>query len=201
MANKIDQEVDAIRTLLTALEPLDPRATVSVLDYVIRRLGIDIKTGAGHGEPEDDTHPPPPPGEPPPPESEQKGEIHIRDLKEEKQPRSANEMAALVAYYVSHSAPKGERKKTVTTKDIETYFKISDFRLPTKPQFTLPNAKAAGYLDAVGSGEYKLNPVGYNLVVHSLPKTEKKPSPRRRTKAARRRVKKSAKKKVTKKKS
>ena len=35
---------------------------------------------------------------------------------------------------------------------------------------TLPNAKSAGYFDAVGNGEYKLNAVGHNLVVHSMPR-------------------------------
>ena len=70
-------------------------------------------------------------------------------------------------------APKTERKDRITTKDIETYFKIAEFPL-TKTQFTLPNAKAAGYLDAVGNGEYKLNAVGHNLVVHSMPRRRRR---------------------------
>jgi hypothetical protein len=28
--------------------------------------------------------------------------------------------------------------------------------------------KNAGYLDSAGTGQYKLNPVGYNLVVHRM---------------------------------
>jgi hypothetical protein len=42
--------------------------------------------------------------------------------------------------------------------------------LPEQIRVTLPNAKAAGYFDAAGEGEYKLNAVGHNLVVHSMPR-------------------------------
>jgi hypothetical protein len=85
-------------------------------------------------------------------------------------------MAVLVAYYVSHLAAQKDRKNAISTKDIETWFKIAGYKLPTAPAFTLPNAKNAGYLDSVGHGEYKLNPVGYNLVVHSLPRDKKSSS-------------------------
>lgn len=47
-------------------------------------------------------------------------------------------------------------------------------RLAGRPQverwgMTLTNAKNAGYLNAVGPGEFKLSPVGENLVAISLP--------------------------------
>jgi hypothetical protein len=167
----IDKEVGAIKAVLTALEPLRPEVRVSVIEYVVRRLQIPLE-GGPHAElstqqapllstatrseeatPARDTTP-----------------IHIRDLKEEKDPRSATEMAALVAYYLESLAPSKERKDRVTTKDITTYFKIANYPLPTKIRFTLPNTKASGYLDAVGNGAYKLNAVGHNLVVHSLPR-------------------------------
>jgi hypothetical protein len=111
-------------------------------------------------------------------------------LVEEKQPRSAIEMAVLVAYYLSHKSPIAERKQTISADDLTTYFKIAGFKLPNAPQYTLPNAKNAGYLDSVGGGEYKLNPVGYNLIVHSLPKdakttTRKRPVKKKAAKAKR----------------
>lgn len=171
MLSSIDQEIGAIKTLLTILEPLDPKVRESVLDYVLRRLDINLRV-ASMTPPEGETQLLPP-GEAPATSEEAKEAGHIKDLVNEKKPRSAIEMATLVAYYLSHKAPKKERKQTITTKDIETYFKIAEFRLPTKPKFTLPNTKGAGYLDAIGTGEYKLNPVGYNLVVHSMPKSKK----------------------------
>jgi len=99
------------------------------------------------------------------------GPMDIRRLKEKKQPGSANEMAALVAYYLAEVAGGTERKPAVEISDVEKYFKQANFRLPKHPKMALVNAKNAGYFDATGGGKYKLNPVGYNLVVHSLPRT------------------------------
>ena len=171
MPEIIDNEIQAIGTVLKALEPLEPKARLSVLDYVIRRLDIQVFTQSVARVTEPSTEIPP--GEFPSLTEQPTQKVHIKDLVQEKQPRSSIEMATLVAYYLSHGVPTGERKQTISTKDLETYFKIAGFKLPTKPQFTLPNTKAAGYLDAVGNGEYKLNPVGYNLVVHSMPKSKK----------------------------
>lgn len=192
MAEHIDKEIEAIKVVLHALEPLPTEVRASVLRYVLQRLQIVIApstetataatsapiagltSGAIAATGEQQTTP-----------------THIKTLKEQKQPKSANEMATLVAYYLANAAPKADRKDRITAKDIETYFKIAEFPL-TKTQFTLPNAKAAGYLDAVGDGEYKLNAVGHNLVVHSMPRESgTKAAPRRRpakkTKAAKKR--------------
>ena len=79
-------------------------------------------------------------------------------------------MAALVAYYLSELAPEAEQKEEITAADLEKYFKQAAFKLPRSMQQTLPNAAAAGYFDGAGSGRYRLNPVGYNLVVHGLPR-------------------------------
>lgn len=171
MAEHIDKEIEAIKAVLQALEPLSGDVRTNVLRYVVQRLQIVLESAAPASASSaltsilDTTRSAAATG----------GErpalpSHIKDLREQKKPRSANEMAALVAYYLANVAPKADRKDKITTKDIETYFKIAEFPLPAKTQFTLPNAKAAGYLDAVGNGEYKLNAVGYNLVVHSMPR-------------------------------
>ncbi len=99
------------------------------------------------------------------------GPVHIRQFKEEKAPRSANEMAAVVAYYLANIAQPSDRKETINQKDVETYFKIAGFPLPRHVRQTLPNARNAGYFDFVGDGEYRLNAVGHNLVAHSLPRS------------------------------
>lgn len=166
MTEQVDQEIQAISAVLSALTPLSPKARESVLEYVTKRLEISPTTLPAQPitPPATSAHGPAPSDAPLPQVA------HIEQLREEKKPRSANEMAALVAYYVSHLAPPGERKETVNTKDIERYFKIAKFRLPKTIRVTLQNAKNAGYLDAAGEGEYKLNPVGYNLVVHSMPR-------------------------------
>ena len=167
MSIDVEKEIEAIGVLLKALEPLESKARQSVLDYVIRRLDIPLPSTQGGALPPKTSLPP---GEPPLTPREPTDQVHIKDLVSDKKPRSAIEMATLIAYYLSHKAPQKDRTQTVNTKNIETYFKIGGFKLPTKPQFTLANAKKAGYLDSVGDGNFKLNPVGYNLVVHSMPK-------------------------------
>ncbi len=166
MTDPIDQEVEAIREVLAALTPLSEKARVSVLEYVTKRLAIDpgyTRHVAVNPPPEL----PPVDGAVSAPGSVP---VHIKTLKEQKKPRSANEMAALVAYYLATLSPADKAKKTVNQKDIETYFKIAEFPLPNQVRVTLANAKGAGYFDAAGSGEYRLNAVGHNLVVHSMPR-------------------------------
>jgi hypothetical protein len=97
----------------------------------------------------------------------------IRTFKEQKQPASAAEMACVVAYYLGTLAPTAERKQEVSSNDLEKYFKQAGYRLPKRMVQVLVNARASGYFDSAGHGKYKLNPVGHNLVVHSLPKTKK----------------------------
>ena len=171
MPEHIDKEIEAIKAVLHALEPLSGDVRSSVLRYVLQRLQIDLPpatqalpSGTSTMIVDATASAVEAAGDP------QTAPIHIKNLKLQKKPRSAIEMAALVAYYLANVAPKADRKDRIKAKEIETYFKIAEFPLPEKTQFTLPNAKAAGYLDAVGNGEYKLNAVGYNLIVHSMPR-------------------------------
>lgn len=94
----------------------------------------------------------------------------IKSFKEQKKPSSANEMAALIAFYLSEMAQ--DRKAEVEVDDMVKYFKEAEFPLPKVPQVLLQNAKNAGYFDLVGGGKYKLNPIGYNLVAHNLPRSQ-----------------------------
>ncbi len=102
---------------------------------------------------------------------------NIRSLREEKQPRSASEMAALVAYYLSELAPIADRKIDIDQEDVKKYFKQAGYPLPAVPAMTLPHAAAAGYFENPTRGVYRLNPVGHNLVVHQLPKSGGSTSP------------------------
>jgi len=169
----IDQEIEAIRTISSVLQSLDDLGKQRVIDYVVKRFGIMA------GQAMQSVQPPSilKSAQDLLAETSLSEITHIRHLKELKKPKTAIEMAALVAYYLSDLAPQNERKSTVTTKDMETYFKIASYRLPTALQQLLGNAKNAGYFDLVGAGEYKLNAVGYNLVVHNLPRGESSKGP------------------------
>lgn len=94
----------------------------------------------------------------------------IRTFKDQKQPANANEMASVLAYFLQHLAPSTERKTEISAADIDKYFVQANFPLPKRSDQLLVNAKAAGYFDSAGRGAYKLNPVGHNLVAHTLPR-------------------------------
>ncbi len=183
----IADELAAIKAVADALQPLDEAAQRHVIAYVSDALGITGTAPAIHN---------PMPGHDPVAETvvveggaEAATDVgirptDIRSLKEQKQPRSANEMAALVAYYVSELLPSDERRTVVTSNDIEKYFKQASYRLPSRVAQTLPDAARAGYFDVVGRGQYKLNPVGYNLVAHAMPSTAGEGKAARQTRKA-----------------
>jgi hypothetical protein len=181
-----DQELAAIQAILTALNTLDREARGRVFEYVFSRFGISAPvstntsltplTGSLGLE-----------GSAPLVATSRPGPTDIRSLRDEKQPRNAVEMAALVGYYLSELAPATEKRSVIGADDIVRYFKQARFPLPGgKPHNTLRNAKTAGYLEQQERGNYRLTPVGYNLVAHILgasPKKAGRPIPQRKKKA------------------
>jgi|SRR5690348_3722059 len=166
---KVDPELQAIATLLTALEPLGDEARANVLLYVFKRLSIGLPASGNttlatmEGAATHHTSA----------EMEAVGVIDIRSFREEKQPKTASEMVAIAAYYLAHLAPPDERRDYIVADDIRKYFLQAVFPLPSAPpHMTLVNAKNAGYLDARERGQYRLNPVGYNLVTNKLPRPQ-----------------------------
>jgi hypothetical protein len=178
--NAADRELSAIGSILEALDGLDGESIQRVLDYVFGRLSIE---GPRHVK----SITSPVAAQVIAAESGAIRRHSIRDLREEKQPESSNQMAALVAYYLSELADVPERKEQINTADLEKYFKQAGFRLPKSPAQTLPNAAAAGYFDPTGNGLYRLNAVGYNLVAHGLPRARSAPSKRMPRKAKKKR--------------
>jgi hypothetical protein len=145
----------AIDELIQALEPLDDASRVTAIQAACGHLKIALAAGARAPGPS--LHAPAP--------------ISETTLREEKQPSTASEMAALVAYYLAELASQSERAPHVTAEDVLKYFKQAGFPLPKARAMLLPNAKNAGYFDSLGDGKYRLNPVGYNLVAHNLPRS------------------------------
>lgn len=166
----------AIDQITGALEGLDPDARRTAVEAACAHLKVTLaqilpETAAGqqprqgNDEMRDagraasrvaDAAPAPPPSD-------------IRTLKADKKPGSAREMACVVAFYLQELAPQNERKESVSSADLEKYFKHANFKLPERMTQVLPDAKSAGYFDSPARGAYKLNAVGYNLVAHKLP--------------------------------
>lgn len=162
-----DQELAAMASILNALERLDGESIQRVLDYVLGRLSISQQRiqKSGSNIPVGNV------GTVSVVEPIRARRPSIRDLRDEKQPESSNQMAALVAYYLSEMAEGDDYKDSVNAADLDKYFKQAGFKLPKSMQSTLPNATAAGYFDSLGNGHYRLNAVGYNLIAHALPRS------------------------------
>lgn len=162
----------AIDRMIEALEPLESQARQTAINAACSHLGIQVgeiestpKSGTVLSTENPVINP----------VGTVIKQMDIRTLKEQKNPKSAKQMACLVAYYLQELAPQSEQKNTVTAADLTKYFKQAGFKLPKIISQLLPDSRAAGYFDsAPGKGEYALNAVGYNLVAHSLSQTATK---------------------------
>jgi hypothetical protein len=88
MAGK-DKELEAISSIIDLLKPLNSVARSRVLEYVLKRLEMEAVGASAAPEPMSKS------------QATVSPIADIRALTAEKQPRSVNEMVALVAYYVS----------------------------------------------------------------------------------------------------
>ena len=104
----------------------------------------------------------------PPEERRTSPATDARSFFESKGPRSQNEAVVVAAYYLAELAPEPERSATIDAQKVQNVLRQAKFKLPKSLKSVLANTQTAGYLDRVGVGEYRLNPVGWNLVVHSL---------------------------------
>src|SRR4051812_25698829 len=106
-----DLEINALQALIQALEPLYEDARQRVVDYTMRRLGMrPLRSVTNTAEIPYESGLPVTPGSDrvSPPAGQV---IDIRSLRDAKEPKTAIEMATLVAYYLAESAPEGERKQ------------------------------------------------------------------------------------------
>jgi hypothetical protein len=165
---------EAVDLLLKTLKAFDEKQQRTLLTTVSALMDLKIEAPRevrlGHGDRTAGAGTPPP-SLPPPGGGDRRHEhvTDVRALKEEKNPKSATQMAAVVAYYLKELAPDGERRDTVRTPDLEKYFKEAKYELPKKLEQVLVDSRRAGYFEVVTRGEYKLTRVGYNLVAHRLP--------------------------------
>jgi len=170
MAKKEEKTLGtAIDEIVRALEGLEPNARTTAVKAACSHLGISIgmaQTGSFAQSTSDGSTLTPA-------RKDHDTQVNdIRTFKDEKNPNGSREMACVIAYYLQYLAPANERKETIMVADVEKYFKQAKFRLPKRIQQTLVDAKSAGYFDLAERGSYKLNPVGYNLVAHTLPRSK-----------------------------
>lgn len=168
-----DDGVSAITTIIAALKPLDEKTRQNVLSFVLAQLNLTPPRSSQTFFDSDSAEPTNISVPIRSRSAEFFGQQDIRSLAEEKSPRTVNEKVALVAFYLKNLAPADERKDQISAEDINTYFPQADFELPQAPGMALTHAKNAGYFQALGNGQFRLNPVGHNLITHKLPLGEK----------------------------
>ncbi len=93
----------------------------------------------------------------------------IKSFTAAKAPRSDQQFAAVVAYFYQFEAPPGQRKDVINADTMKEAARQAGRAQVKQWIMTLNNAKNAGYLDPAGSGKFKLNAVGENLVAITLP--------------------------------
>lgn len=167
-------DLDAVRTIVGALEGFDAKDKQRILRWAQEKLGL-----AQPAPPSSSSTAPsaPPPAIPPAPFPGQGSDI--KSFVEKKSPSSDTQFAATVAYYYRFEAPVQLRKESITSEDLqEACRQVGRDRLP-RPAQTLVNAHAQGLLDRGERGAYSINTVGENLVAMALPSEGKVRAPAR----------------------
>lgn len=163
---KPPDDFEAVRRVIEALEPFDPKERERIIRWAAEKLGMVA----------------------PPPASSGAAPLNLasrpgvpllavpKDIKSfvvQKNPRSDNQMAAVVAYFHHFEAPPGERKESIGKEDLIDACRKSDRKRPKRPEQVLVNTYHAGLLDKAGTaGQYRLNSVGENLVAMVLPEQQ-----------------------------
>src|SRR5580765_4439347 len=102
MDDKIEKEIDAIKSIMMTLQGLEEDVRKNVLDYVLKRLNLNI-----HSATPSQQYPLATEGLPlASGQSTNSGvdSMHIKQFKELKQPKTAIEMAVIVAFYLQYLA-------------------------------------------------------------------------------------------------
>lgn len=98
-----------------------------------------------------------------------RGKIDIKTFYNSKKPKSENQVAVVLAYYLRFEAPKDENKEAVTATILDEASRQARGGVFKNALVTLTNSASQGYFDRAGRGEFKLNSVGENLVAMALP--------------------------------
>ncbi len=173
-------EINAFENIVNHLQALDGETRERVLAYTAVALKIDPSKTLVVTRSDSDGSSAENSGIQPDKPMQDKSNIRdIRSLKDEKKPSSAVEMAVLVAYYLDELAGPEDRKDSIGIKDLDKYFKQAGYRVPVRMANVTNAARDSGYIDRKAHGQYSLNPVGYNLAVHGLPRSGTKPQVRK----------------------
>ncbi|MCX6737754.1 MAG: hypothetical protein NTX26_03435 [Candidatus Parcubacteria bacterium] len=165
MANKPQDEFDAMRIVEEAIKSFSPEEQSRIIKVISEKLGIFIKP-EGQDVVENkrimDAV-----------QDKAVVQNQTKDIKtfiEAKNPRTDKEFATVVAYYYQFESL--EKKDSISKKDLIEATRLADWERLSRPDQTLVNATNSGLLDNISRGQYRINSVGENLVAMTLPNSE-----------------------------
>jgi hypothetical protein len=169
---------DAAKTIVDALNELDKPSQALAIKFAAETLGLQLAPQSQQSQtpPSQVSSGTTPVGS--------SGATHSTDIKQftaAKAPKTDQQFAAVVAYFYRFEAPESERKEAIDRETLTEAARLAGRRRPRDATFTLNNAKNSGYLDSVGSGQFRINSVGENLVAMALPSDNADDSTAKRT--------------------
>ena len=170
---------DAAKSIVEALKGLDKPSQALAMRFASETLGLQsVGTAQVPVAPVNAAPPAPPqPGS--------QGATHSTDIRQftaAKSPKSDQQFAAIVAYFYAFEASEANRKESIDAEILKDAARLAERKRLKNPLATLNNAKNSGYLDSAGSGKFRINSVGENLVAMALPGNDSEASPKRKAK-------------------
>jgi len=161
--------LDAAQKIVTELQGMTPEHQTLGLKFAMETLGLNLPSLTALP-----AHVAPAVAQPPvvATPAHNSGGGHSTDIKSFttlKAPKSDLQFAAVVAYFYQFEAPVDHRKDVIDVETIKNAARLAGRKQTANWKYTMVNAKNAGYLDAAGDGNFKLNSVGENLVAITLP--------------------------------
>jgi hypothetical protein len=185
---KTTDDLEAVRTVTTALGGFSPEEQERIIRWAREKLGLAVAQGNLLDERT------PQPSSPPASQRASESAVPTQlsapatDLKtfvNGKSPKSDIQFAATVAYFYRFEAPPVQRRTEIDAGILQDACRLAGRKRLKHGRMTLNNAKNQGLLDSGSeAGKFAINTVGENLVAMTLPgqadspaKTEKPKRP------------------------
>ncbi len=180
MATKPD-DLEAVRTIADALSQFDDTEKERILRWAREKVGLKISTAS----PEQSNQAPVLQNQAHQPNilTSSSTKKDIKTFLQEKDPTSANQLVAAVAYYYKFEASESEKKSSITKEDVLDACRKATLPRPKAPAVVMVNAAKYGLIDNVGTGAYEINSVGENLVAVAMPTSGKSSSKKSNSKS------------------
>ena len=168
-ASSVKSPLDAAQKIVAELTGMTSEHQSLALKFAIETLGLKLPAASSPAA-APSVHSPQ--LTPPHAASSADHSTDIRSFTTMKAPKSDQQFAAVVAYFYQFEAKPDNRKEAIDADIMKEAARLAGRPQVARWNMRLTNAKNAGYLDAAGSGKFKLSSVGENLVAITLPGNE-----------------------------